>query len=287
MKPKKLTGTIVPQFTYDTPYQAENDFYALCAGESPLVMMFLPNFGHPISRAYITAYIDTLPALTAGRIACVVRSDPARIAESLGGAQLPFPLICDAEGVLYEYFDVRETTSLFDWTFAARRVMKAAKKEGYCPKKGEAQLLPLTLVLGEAGKVIYAHRARSLTDLPEDCEAIQTVCVQLALRLSDAAALEAECKGTESAALEADAVGDIALATDAQQAAADAAGQTPAVDAAAPEQIASTVDTTPEAAPADAAAPEQPAAQPSAIESVQGEVAPKKIAVDWFDAPTK
>lgn len=273
MKQKRLTGTTVPQFTYDTPYQAENDFYALCAGETPLVVMFLPNFGHPISRAYITAYLDTLPALTAGRVACVVRSDPSRIAESLGGAQLPFPIICDAEGVLYDYFDVRETTSIFDWTFAARRVMKAAKKEGYHREKGEAQLLPLTLVLGEGGKVLYAHRARSLTDLPEDCEAIQRVCVQLALRLSDAAAAQTQDSATADDAPAEDAVGDIALAADMQDAAPEQVAEeaAPAADITAPEQV----------KPADASAPEQP----DAIASVQGEAAPKKINVDWFDAP--
>lgn len=186
MKQPKLTGTLVPQFTYDTPQTAENDFYALCAGQTPLVLVFLPNFGHPISRAYLNAYSESLYALRAGRLACVVRSDPSLIAARLGEQQFDFTLICDAEGVLYDYFGVRETSSLFDWTFAARRIIKAAKKEGYHLEKGEVQLLPLTLVLGEQGRVLYAHRGRSLTDLPEDCEAIEAVCQQMQMRLAQA-----------------------------------------------------------------------------------------------------
>ncbi len=183
MKPKKLTGTKVPQFTYDTPDQAENDFYQLCAGKTPLVLVFLSNFGHPISRAYLSAYLESLSELTAGHLACVVRSNPQLIAERFGEVRFPFPLICDADGVLYDYCEVQETTSFFEWTLAARRIISEAKKEGYHPEKGEAQLLPLTMILGEEGQVLYAHRGRSLTDLPEDCEAMQEVCVQLSMRM--------------------------------------------------------------------------------------------------------
>lgn len=179
MKHKKLTGTKMPQFTYDTPYQAENDFYALCAGETPLLLVFLPNFGHPISRVYLSEYLKGLSQLTAGRLACVVRSHPQRIAEQLGGAVFPIPLICDAEGVLYDYFEVQQTTSVFDWTFAARRIIKAAKKEGYHHDKKTPQLLPLTMVFAAQGEILYAHRGCSLTDLPEDCDAINAVCQRL------------------------------------------------------------------------------------------------------------
>ncbi len=216
MKQKKLTGTKVPCFTYDTPYTAENNFYALCEGDKPLVLVFLSNFGHPISRAYITAYLESYAQLITGRLACVVRSDPQRIAQSLGGAQLPFPIICDADGVLYDYFGVRETTSFFDWTPAARRIVKAAKKEGYRPEKGVPQLLPLTMFLGAEGEVLYAHRARSLTDLPEDCEAIEEVCLHLLARAAvpaaDAPALEREANAVVDASVALDAEPEMELA---------------------------------------------------------------------------
>ncbi len=200
MKQKKLTGSKVPQFTYDTPYSAENDFYALCAGDLPLVMVFLPNFGHPISRHYLAAYVQTRQSLTAGRLACVVRSDPRVIAERIAGQRFPFEVICDAEGVLYDYFEVRQTTSIWDWTFASRRIINAAKKEGYQPEKGAAQLLPLTMVLGEAGQVLFAHRGRSITDLPEDCAAMEAVCGQLAARRAAAQAAAAPAETPQQSA---------------------------------------------------------------------------------------
>ena len=54
MKSEHLVGTSIPRFTYDTPTVPGNDFYALCEGEHPLCMIFLPGFDHPVSREYIT-----------------------------------------------------------------------------------------------------------------------------------------------------------------------------------------------------------------------------------------
>ena len=48
-------------------------------------------------------------------------------------------------------------------------------------EKGAAQLLPLTLVVGRGGKVLFSHYGESLTDLPEDCNAMERVCSKLNL----------------------------------------------------------------------------------------------------------
>ena len=43
MKSEHLVGTSIPRFTFDTPTTPGNDFYKLCEGEHPLVMIFLPS----------------------------------------------------------------------------------------------------------------------------------------------------------------------------------------------------------------------------------------------------
>lgn len=179
MKKDLLTGTVIPRFFYDTPTASGCDFYALCEGEKPLLLVFLPNFGHPVSREYLTRYVKTLPQLQSGRLACVVRSNPQRIAEGLRGSEFPFPLICDAEGVLYDYFGVGSSSSRLDWTLEARRIFREAKKQGYVLEKGAPQQLPLTLAVGRGGQILFAHRGVSLTDLPEDCHAAEQVCLHL------------------------------------------------------------------------------------------------------------
>lgn len=178
MKPNDLTGAVIDRFAYDTPNQAQVDFYTLCDSDKPLVMVFLPNFGHPISRVFLTRYVDTLSSLVSGRLACVVRSEPSNIASKLEN-EYPFPLICDASGVLYEYFGVQTTTSRMNWSFAALRIFREAKKQGYEMDKNTEQLLPLTLVVGREGKILFSHYGTSLTDLPEDCNAMEHVCKKI------------------------------------------------------------------------------------------------------------
>lgn len=212
MKQDRLTGTTIPHFTYDTPTQPQADFYALCDDDRPLILVFLPNYGHPISRVYLTQYCETLDRLRAGRLACVVRSAPQKIAKTLRD-EYPFTLICDAAGALYEHFGVEQTTSRFAWSLAAARIFREAKRQGYVLEKGAAQQLPLTLVVGRGGKVLFSHYGLSLTDMPENCAAMEKVCchvlggpqgsAEAALR-QDAAAQDAAEREDLPAALDAD-----------------------------------------------------------------------------------
>ena len=153
MSSEHLVGTSIPRFTYDTPTTPGNDFYALCEGTEPLCMIFLPGFDHPVSREYLTRYLKTLPRLRGVRLACVVRSSPQLVAKATQGMEFPFPIICDAPGVLYSY--------------------KNARDAGYKYDRNAPQILPMTLIVGHLGKILFTHSGRSQTDLPEDCTAIR------------------------------------------------------------------------------------------------------------------
>ena len=176
MQSEHLIGTTIPRFTYDTPLTPGQDFYALCAGETPLVMIFLPGFDHPISREYLTRYLKSLRSLKDGRLACVVRTKPQEVAAALEGRPFPFPLICDPQGVLYNFLGVEHANILQTWTFAAQRIFRSAKGQGFVYDRSAPQQLPLTLVLGPEGHILFAHYGRSLTDLPEDCVTISEIC---------------------------------------------------------------------------------------------------------------
>lgn len=119
MSAEHLVGTSIPRFTYDTPTTPGADFYTLCEGEQPLVMIFLPGFDHPVSREYITRYLKTLPALKNGRLACVVRSSAEAVAYATKGAEFPFTVICDGTGVLYGFLGVEQARGILTWSFAA------------------------------------------------------------------------------------------------------------------------------------------------------------------------
>ena len=173
MSSEHLVGTSIPRFTFDTPTTPGNDFYALCAGAEPLCMIFLPEFDHPVTREYLTRYLKTLPRLRGVRLACVVRSAPRAVAEATQGKEFPFPIICDAPGVLYSYLGVEQARGLLSWSFSAQRIYKSARDAGYHYDRNAPQILPMTLIVGHEGKILFTHSGRSQTDLPEDCVAIR------------------------------------------------------------------------------------------------------------------
>ena len=184
MSSEHLVGTSIPRFTFDTPTKPGNDFYALCEGEQPLVMIFLPAFDHPVTREYLTHYLKTCARLRGVRLACVVHSSARTVAQATQGAEFPFPIICDAPGVLYSYLGVEQARGLRSWSFAAQRIYKTAKEQGYRYDSSAPQILPLTLVVGHLGKILFIHSGRSQTDLPEDCTAIREIAREVASTLA-------------------------------------------------------------------------------------------------------
>ncbi len=175
MKSEHLVGTSIPRFTFDTPTTPGNDFYKLCEGDLPLVMIFLPAFDHPVTREYITRYLKTYRDLRNVRLVCVVRSSAQSVANVTKGADFPFTVMCDAPGVLYGYLGVEQARGLLSWSFAAGRIYKEARSSGYQYDSSAPQILPLTLVVGHLGKILFTHSGRSQTDMPEDCKSIRAL----------------------------------------------------------------------------------------------------------------
>lgn len=175
-------GSVIPAFCYDTPYEPQKSFYELIAGEKPVMLVFLRNFGHPITRHYIMQYLESIRALTNLRLVCVVQSQPQTIAAAVPQGALPFELMCDADAVLYDYFDIPQSSSrLKSYSLQALKIIRQAQKEGYVPAKNEPHQLPLTLIVGNKGEVLFAHYGRSVTDLPSDCYAMERVAQELDL----------------------------------------------------------------------------------------------------------
>lgn len=87
-------GEKLPFFKYDTPYSAANSFRQLLAEHAPLVLVFMSNFGHPITRTFVGRYAATYDELTGGSLALVVRSRADRLARSVG--RIPCLILCCA-----------------------------------------------------------------------------------------------------------------------------------------------------------------------------------------------
>lgn len=182
MAKRLKAGDKIPAFSYDTPYEPQKSFYGFLQGDKPVVLVFLPNFGHPITRHFITQYLETIYALRSVRLACVVRSRPETIAAAVPQGALPFELICDAEGALYDYFQIPQKRGMLRcYSLEGMRIIKEARRQGYSPAKNELHQLPLTLAVDGEGQVLFAHYGRSMTDLPADCSAMERVAQELPL----------------------------------------------------------------------------------------------------------
>ena len=183
-------GERLPFFRYDTPYSAQERSRVLLAAHPPLILVFLSNFGHPVTRTFVERYAGTFPALKSGSLALVVRSVPEKLAGIVGPDTLPFPLLCDAEGTLYDLLAIPERSgTLTTYSLEGWRILREARRQGYHPPKNALQQLPLTLILDADGTVLFAHYGASLTDVPEDCAAMQQLLGVLGLdRAPDAPA---------------------------------------------------------------------------------------------------
>ena len=167
-------GDKLPFFRYDTPYSRDNRSRALLAENPPLVLVFMSNFGHPVTRTFADRYARTHHALMAGSFALVVRSRPEKLAASLAPDTLPYPLLCDAEGTLYDHLAIpRRSGTLTTYSLEGWNMLRRARREGYRPPKNNTQQLPLTLILDADGTVLFCHYGETLTDVPADCAAMQ------------------------------------------------------------------------------------------------------------------
>lgn len=175
-------GDKIPFFQYDTPYSAQNSFRELLEHNAPLVLVFMSNFGHPVTRTFVSRYSHSRHRLTGGGFAMVVRSYPEKLAENIGPNSLPYPLLCDAEGVLYELLDIPEKSGFWrTCSLEAWRILKKARRRGYVMPAHQPQQMPLTLILDADGTVLFSHYGSSLTDVPEDCGAMQSLLAELDL----------------------------------------------------------------------------------------------------------
>ena len=115
-----------------------------------------------------------------GSLALVVRSLADRLARSVGPDTLPYPLLCDADGVLYDLLDIpTRSGALSTYSLEAWQIMRDAKRRGYHSPANGQQQRPLTLVLDKDGTVLFSHYGASLTDVPADCGAAQSLLEDL------------------------------------------------------------------------------------------------------------
>lgn len=172
-------GQTMPDFEYVTPFSVGHTLAATAAAAPKTALVFLRYWGCPLCQYDIHLLAQAHKDLTAkgGQLLIVLQSDPKGLAEQLGSeTALPFPIVCDPEQKLYKEFCIKPAASMMKMADLKMvgRIMKATKlgfKHG--AYEGDEQQLPAAFVVDGERKVLYAHYAKSVSDMPDATQLAQ------------------------------------------------------------------------------------------------------------------
>lgn len=170
---KLETGMIMPDFTFETPFRTGLTLSEAAAGAKKTALVFLRYWGCTLCQYDIHLLAKNYDAIRAGggQLFVVLQSDPQHLAADLGSADaLPFPIICDPEQKLYKAFGIEAAASMAKMADLKMvgKMVKATKlglKHG--DYEGEEKQLPAAFVVDPERKILYAHYARTVSDMPD------------------------------------------------------------------------------------------------------------------------
>ena len=103
----------------------------------------------------------------------VLQSDPERLAGQMRREDLPFDLICDPKGELYQKFEIRPAASMEKLADAkAAEKIAAAKAAGmtHGEYEGDELQLPASFVMDQDCRLLYVHYGKTAADLPDPAQ---------------------------------------------------------------------------------------------------------------------
>ena len=169
-------GQYMPDFEYITPFSAGHTLGETAAKAPKTALIFLRYWGCPLCQYDIHLLAQAHAELTArgGQLLVVLQSDPKGLAEKLEKEDaLPFSIICDPDQKLYRQFCIEPAASMAKMADLKMvgRIVKATKlgfRHG--EYEGNEQQLPAAFVLDGERKLLYAHYAKSVSDMPDPAE---------------------------------------------------------------------------------------------------------------------
>jgi thioredoxin-dependent peroxiredoxin len=168
MHSKLAIGDKAPDFRFQTPWDAESNFYA-AAGDKPVVLIFLRYYGCPVCRMQmekIKQEIDLIRQKGA-RVFVALQSAPETLASVIDKEFWPFTIICDPQGKIFQLYGV-EPGGIFRYLHPAGLIaaIKAARR-GFRHGKfeGKETQLPAAFSLNADKIVKYAHYGENISDM--------------------------------------------------------------------------------------------------------------------------
>ena len=172
----KLTvGSVMPDFTYQTPYTAGLTLADTAKAAPKTALVFLRYYGCTLCQydiQQLTEHYDTLTA-NGGQLLVVLQSDPAGLAQQLPEGSLPFAIVCDPDQQLYKQFEIGAASGkgeLVGGNTLIKVVRAKAAGFQHGAYEGEELQLPAVFVVDSDRSVLYAHYGKNAADLPDPAE---------------------------------------------------------------------------------------------------------------------
>lgn len=165
-------GDIMPDFEFCTPF-TQGERLSEAVKEKKTALVFLRYYGCTLCQLDLAEYKAQYAEIThaGGQLYVVLQSDPALLAEELGSSNaFPYTIICDPKGELYAQLGILPAESKIKMA-GAGTLLKIAKATATGHKhgryEGDELQLPAAFVLDTDRKVLYAHYAKTVDDVPD------------------------------------------------------------------------------------------------------------------------
>ncbi len=167
---KLAAGAKAPNFSYNTPYETNVNFYASLRARHN-ILIFSRYIGCPLCQLKLmqTASEYAAVARAGGEIYFVLQSTVESAKEQLEEMGVRFPVILDPDEALYKLYGVSPAKSKLGLASpTVIGLIGQAKREGIAHGKHEGNelQLPATFIVGEHGVVEYARYGRHGADYP-------------------------------------------------------------------------------------------------------------------------
>lgn len=173
--PQLKVGEQMPDFSFCTPFEKDRTLRETAARAPKTALLFLRYYGCTLCQYDIHQFKVHYDEITAagGQMLVVLQSDPERLAGQMTREDLPFDLICDPKGELYQKFEIRPAASMEELADAkAVEKIAAAKAAGmtHGEYEGDELQLPASFVMDQDCRLLYAHYGKTAADLPDPAQ---------------------------------------------------------------------------------------------------------------------
>ncbi|MCC8060809.1 MAG: AhpC/TSA family protein [Clostridiales bacterium] len=172
MSKKLKKGDWMPDFEVDTAYDQGIKISDLVKRQKKTIFWILRYVGcrvcrydiHLLSQRY-QEFLDK-----GCQVLVVMQSEPEVVRQDLEDAGIPFDMICDPKMEIYKELEIGSWTSITEEVRAKLKEKAAAASScGFQHGKyeGNEEQLPAMFIVDDTRRVLYAHYAESIVDMPD------------------------------------------------------------------------------------------------------------------------